>query len=409
VKTILKSLSTGIGSLQGYGSDRSEVGVAGSDKFWIADDRRPAAPRTTLCCAATSETSILLWRANSILLRTIAKILSLISLPLAMWVGNLSVASAQQPQQDEARVRVHSELVTLSVTVRNRAGNPVDDLKREQFRLLDDGVEQNITVFAEEKVALSLVILIDNDLNGKEGVQMVQSLRGLLGGVSLEDQAMVCRFDMLFYPGEGFTSDLDKLMVEVKQAQGEIKPTPKFVPQPVVCGNSTTGPPCIPAPVHAGARPSKALDDAVFSAAELLEGEGANRRKVILLISDGANEPKLNKHDYEAVKAKLLTENIAVFSLAAGSDLDKRKFARMDGYSRASGGDVYFASKSRGMEQSYARITEQARHQYALAYVPAGNNRGASYHRIELQVDGEGLTVQTREGYYNISSGVPQN
>jgi VWFA-related protein len=209
---------------------------------------------------------------------------------------------------------------------------------------------------------------------------------------------------MLFYPGEGFTSDLDKLMVAVKQAQEEIKPTPKFVPPPAVCGNSTTGPPCIPAPVYAGARPSKALDDAVFSAAELLEGAGANRRKVILVISNGANETKLNKHDYETVKAKLLAENISVFSLATGSDSDKRKFSRLDDYSRASGGDVYFASKSREMEQTYPRITEQARHQYTLAYVPTGNNRGANYHRVELQVAGQGLTVQTREGYYNYSN-----
>jgi Ca-activated chloride channel homolog len=340
--------------------------------------------------------------------RAFSKILTLISLLLAMRVGSLRLAGAQQPQQDQARVRVHSELVTLSVTVRNRAGNLVDGLRREQFRLLDDGVEQSISVFAEEKVPLSLVILVDNDVNGKEGVQMVQSLRGLLGGVSLEDQAMVCRFDMLFYPGEGFTSDLDRLMDAVKQAQGEIKPTPKFVPQPVVCGNSTAGPPCIPAPVYAGARASKALDDAVFSAAELLEGGDANRRKVILLISDGANEPKLNKHDYETVKAKLLAENIAVFSLAAGSDSDKRKFLRLDGYSRASGGDVYFASNGRGMEQSYPRITEQARHQYTLAYVPTGNNRAANYHRVELQVAGEGFTVQTREGYYNSDSAEPK-
>jgi VWFA-related protein len=237
---------------------------------------------------------------------------------------------------------------------------------------------------------------------------MVQSLRALLGGVSLEDQSMVCRFDMSFYPGESFTSDLDKLMTAVKQAQDQIKPTPKYIPQPVVCGNSTTGPPCIATPTYAGARPSKALDDAVFSAAELLQGEGTNHRKVILVISDGANEPKLNKHDYESVKEKLLAENISVFSLGAGSDSYKHKFSRLEEYSRVSGGDMYFASKSRAMEQSYSRITDQARHQYTLAYVPTGNNFGSNYHRIELQVEGQGLTVHTREGYYNNRAAVPK-
>jgi len=51
------------------------------------------------------------------------------------------------------------------------------------------------------------------------------------------------------------------------------------------------------------------------------------------------------------------------------------------------------------MEQFYARITEQARHEYTLAYVPAGTELGSNYHRIGLQVSGNGLRAQTREGY----------
>jgi Ca-activated chloride channel homolog len=325
--------------------------------------------------------------------------LTLISMPLTMWVGTLRVASAQQQQQDQAKLRVNSDLVTLSVTVRDPAGNLIGGLRREQFRVFDDGVEQKIDVFAEQSLPLSLVILVDDDLSGKVGVEMVQSLRALLGGVSLQDRAMVCRFDMLFYPGDGFISELDKLMAAVKSAQGEIKPTPKYIPQPVVCDNSTTGSPCVPAPTFAGSRPSKALDDAVLSSAELLQNKDAGRRKIILLISDGANEPKLNKHDYESVKERLLSENISVFCLAAGSDSARPKYSRMEGYSRVSRGDIYFASKTRAMEQIYSRITEQARHQYTLAYVPVAKNLASNYHRIELRVEGEGLTVQTREGY----------
>jgi VWFA-related protein len=336
------------------------------------------------------------------------EVLVLVSMPLTVGVGRLANASAQERQQGRARVRVNSDLVTLSVTVRDRVGNLVGDLHREQFHLFDDGVEQKIDVFAEESVPLSLVILIDNDLNGKEGVQMVQSLGALLGAVSPQDQAMVCRFDMLFYPGYGFTSDPDKLMTAVKNAQGEIKPTPKYIPEPLVWGNSTTGPPSLAAPTYAGSRPSKALDDAVFSAAEILQNESADRRKIILLISDGVNEPKLNKHNYDRVREKLVYENISVFSLAAGSDNAKPKFSRMEDYSRVSGGDIYFASKSRAMEQIYSRITEQARHQYTLAYVPRGNNLGSNYHRIELRVAGAGFIVQTREGYCNNLPAMPQ-
>jgi VWFA-related protein len=310
------------------------------------------------------------------------------------------MSRSQQQQQPQTAVRITSDLVVLSVSVRDRAGNLVPDLRREQFRILDAGVEQEIKVFTEESLPLSLVILVDNDVNGNTGMQLVQSLRALMAGVSLQDEATVCRFDMLFYPGNGFTSNIDNLTVELKSTQAEIKPTPTYVPEPVVYGNSTTGSPSIAAPVYSGSRPSKALDDAVYSAANLLENAGSDRRKVVLVISDGVNEPKLNKHSFESVREKLLFDNISVFSLAVGSKTAKRKYSRLENYSRISGGDIYYASKSRTMEQFYARITEQARHQYTLAYVPTGTGLDSNYHRIQLKVRGDGLTAQTREGYY---------
>jgi VWFA-related protein len=192
------------------------------------------------------------------------KLLILISTVLIACLGTLRMSSSQrqlqeQQQQSQTTVRITSDLVVLSVSVRDRAGNLVPDLQQEQFRLFDNGVEQEIKVFAEESLPLSIVILVDNDVNGRAGMQLVQSLRALMGGVSLQDEAAVCRFDMLFYPGNGFTSNIDSLMAELKSSQTEVKPTPTFVPEPVMCGNSTTGSPCIGAPTYLGSRPSKAL------------------------------------------------------------------------------------------------------------------------------------------------------
>ncbi len=329
-----------------------------------------------------------------------AKRLIPISMAFAICFGAPRIFSLQQEQQPQAKVRITSDLVVLSVSVRDRAGNLVPDVRREQFHILDEGVEQEIKVFTEESLPLSLVILVDNDVNGDVGRQLAQSLPALTGGMSLEDEVAVCRFDMLFYPGNGFTSNTDGLMNELKATQAEIKPTPTYVPQPVECSNSTTGSPCIPAPTNLGSRPSKALDDAVFSAGELLEKAGIGRRKIILVISDGGNEPKLNKHEFASVKEKLLYDNISVFSVVAGGKSGKHKYSRLEDYARYSGGDIYYASKSRDMEEFYARITEQARHEYTLAYVPSGTAPDSNYHRIAVKVTGDGLKAQTREGYY---------
>src|SRR5712664_2088058 len=117
-------------------------------------------------------------------------------------------------QQSKARTKisVNSELVVLPVSVKDRSGNLVPDLQREEFRIFDDNVEQSIDVFTAEAFPLSLVVLIDDDLKSNDAEQLVQSLRALVAGISSSDEAAICRFDLKFYPGEGFTSDPDRLL-----------------------------------------------------------------------------------------------------------------------------------------------------------------------------------------------------
>src|SRR5712672_491608 len=59
---------------------------------------------------------------------------------------------SQPPQQPQYRVRVTSELVLVNVVVRDKKGNLVRDLKREDFTLLEDGKKQAISTFDFEKV-----------------------------------------------------------------------------------------------------------------------------------------------------------------------------------------------------------------------------------------------------------------
>src|SRR5262249_27527226 len=183
--------------------------------------------------------------------------------------------------------------------VRDGKGNLVSGLKQGDFHIFDDGVEQNITAFVDEGLPISLVILIDSDTKWKEGTPMARSLGAIAGGLSVADEAMVCRFDMLFYPGEKFMSVSDKLLDELKATQAWVSPPPPYIPESVITdAASTSGPPPVAAPTYAGGRTTKALDDALFSATGLLRGRDTDRRKIILVVSDGRNEPKLNHHTH---------------------------------------------------------------------------------------------------------------
>ena len=314
-------------------------------------------------------------------------------------------APAQQQSEAQHKISINSDLVVLPVTVKDRTGNLVAGLEQTDFRVFDDEVGQTIDVFTSEGSPLSLVLLIDDDLKAKDAEQMAQSLRAIAAGVSLADEAMVCRFDLLFYAGDAFSSDGDRLLAELKDAQ-KASEASTAGPVPFVTPPSThtltNGDPGRIAPTHLGSAPTKALVDAVFQAAQLLRGRGQNRRKVILLVSDGINGPSFNHHTYEDSLNALLTDNISVYGVAVGRNSFRSQFTLMSNYAKDSGGDIYYATRSNQMEKLYSQITEQARHEYILAYVPKGHRPNSTYHVVRVETAQSGLSAETRRGYYTL-------
>jgi VWFA-related protein len=227
---------------------------------------------------------------------------------------------SKQTRELRQKIRVKSNLVVLTVTVKDDRGKLVSGLVKDDFHVFDDEVEQTILSFTDESLPLSLLILVDDDLKWKEGTQMSRSVRSIIGDIADQDEAMVSRFDMLFYPGDEFTSDSMKLMAALKSAQSAAQPSPPYVPQPLITDPvSTTGPPPLAAPLYSGSRPSKALEDALYSSAQLLQQRPSDRRRIILILTDGLDEPKLNHHSHEAVRDFLIQNNISVYALASGS------------------------------------------------------------------------------------------
>jgi len=317
--------------------------------------------------------------------------------------------AAQQPQQPPG-VRVQVNQVLVPVTVKDGSGRLVPDLNRTDFRIFEDSVEQKIVYFSADPVPLSLVLLIDNDLKRNDARQVAASLDAIVAGLSTSDEAFVCRFDQFFHEGKGFVSDQDRLLTELKRTRLDDRPSAgptsaAIAESPTINGHSATGdaPKTPETTMILKSQSTKALDDAVYDAAQLLKDRDPERkrRKIILLISDGENNPKLNTNKYEVVRRDLLRYDIAVYGVGVGSAFFNRRFERLSKYAHDSGGDVYYGLKSEDMEEFYSRVTEEARNQYTLAYNPTGTDRAAEYHSIEVRVKRPNLTILTREGYYS--------
>ena len=335
--------------------------------------------------------------------------------PHAPQQGSAAPAQSQNPppppqqQQKPAQIISTVTQVVVPVTVKDGSGRLVPDLRKDEFRILEDNVEQRIIHFSADAVPLSLVLLIDNDLNRKNARQVADSLDSIIAGLSASDEAFVCRFDTYVHEGHGFISDQDKLLTELKRTrldeQPDAGPAGSVNDTPTINGHSATGDaPKLPeTTLNIQAQTSKALDDAVYAGAQLLKDRDPERkrRKIILLISDGLNNPKVNANKYDAVMKDLLRYEISVYGVGVGAAFFNRKFERLAKYAKDSGGDVYYGLKSRDMEELYSRVTEEARNQYTLVYSPTGTDRSADYHSIEVRVRREGLTILTREGYYS--------
>jgi VWFA-related protein len=359
-------------------------------------------------------------------LRKIAALTSLFFFAApAMWLAASGSQDPATPAQDppppdtprlseaRAKIIVNSNLVILPVTVKDREGRLVAGLGKDEFRVLEDNVEQRIEIFTEEAFPISMVVLIDNDLKKGVSQQVEDSLAAIVASMSDLDEAFICRFDQFFHPGKGFTADQDKILTELKRtkldSKTDVMPPGGPFNGPSINGHAPDGSP-YPNPgstrVIAGA-PTKALDDAVFGAAELLKNRPRNRRKIIMIISDGVDGgKKYNTNTYDNTVKEVLAHGISVFAVGVGSAFYDRKFEKLSQYAHATGGDVYYAASRDSMSELYSRITEEARNEYTLAYTPHGTSRLKDDHEVEVRVKREGLTIYTRNHYY--TGGVAQ-
>jgi len=80
--------------------------------------------------------------------------------------------------------------------------------------------------------------------------------------------------------------------------------------------------------------------------------------------------------------------------------------SELDKYAVSTGGDEFSATKQPELERMYSDVTEQARNQYTLTFIPDDVDRARDFHPIEVRVKRPDLTVDTRAGYYMSAIGV---
>ena len=304
----------------------------------------------------------------------------------------------------DIQLRTGVELVVVPVSVRDGDGKLVGNLKQEDFSLTEAGKKQSITQFSIDPAPLSVVLVIDTGVTDAALQNIKNSFPALLGAFSDDDEVGIYRFDKHVERVLEFTNDRVQLARTFEKLQSATPSAsslgggPFSTPGPVINGT-----PVIPGVQAAGrstALPTKVLHDAMFDAAEYLGTRPIDRRRIVILASDGRNQNSLNP--YDTALNRLLLHEVHVFALGVDTSLFQRLRSTLVNYAKGTGGEAWFPDSQAAIELGYLLSTEAARNQYVLGYVstnkrPTGR---AVFREIKVAVARSGTDVRHRKGYY---------
>jgi len=325
-------------------------------------------------------------------------------------VAALLLAAAAYAQDQQYKIRARVDLVVVPVTVKSHDDKLVTNLTKEDFVVLEDGQRQTITSFTVDPVPLSAAVVVDTGLGSDSLAKVQKTFPALAGAFSPFDEVAVYRYDKFVTKVLDFSPDTERVEVAIDTLR-EVQPRapttdasvargPFSIPGPVINGAPVVPPAQLGVINTLPAKPSNVLNDAIFLAASDLAKRERNRRKMVLVVSDGQNTG--NDHSFDETRQTLLETGIEVYTVGVDQPFPYNKTSVLDEYAKSTGGDAYFVNSVQSIERSYSEATEEARNQYVLGYI--SNNEiagpGPVFRDIEVKLAGNNLKTLHRKGYY---------
>lgn len=305
-------------------------------------------------------------------------------------------------------MRARIDLVVVPVTVKGGGDRLISGLTKDDFVILEDGRRQTITNFTIDPVPLSAAVVVDTGLTASSLSKVQQTFPAMAGAFSEFDEVAVYRFDKYVAKVLDFSGDLLKTETAMKtlsDIKADSDPYPKLpggpfsTPGPVI-----NGAPVVPAGQIGSPQPPpkkiKVLNDAIFAAASDLAKRERDRRKIVLVISDGRTTG--SDHSFDETSQRLLETGVQVYGIGMDLSFFSRRFSVLGAYAKTTGGDAFFVNSIHALEWCYSRAAEQARNQYILGYV--SNNEVAGglpvFRNIQVRTARGAFETLYRKGYY---------
>jgi len=282
-------------------------------------------------------------------------------------------------------IRVDVPLVTLDVLVTTKDGQFIPGLKKDNFRITEDGAPQNVTNFSQAEAPITAVLLVEfASTNYSFLYDALNASYTFASGLKKEDWVAVVSYDMKPQILVDFTQDKRAINAALNTLR-----IPGFS--------------------------ERNLFDALYDTIDRIDGvEG---RKYIVLVSTGVDTfSKLNLD--QILKKVKAAKNTTIYAVSIGRAL--REWAESHGYmgsianldflqadnqmntfARLTGGRAYFPRFEGELPGIFHDIAASIRNEYALAYHPTNTKLDGSYRKLKVELvgpDGSPLKVHDQKG-----------
>lgn len=302
-----------------------------------------------------------------------------------------------QPAAEDDVVRVNTTFVTLPVSVMDRQGRFIPDLKQDQFHLFEDGVEQQIAYFDSAEKPFTVALLLDISDSTKDKLEAIQDAAlAFIDQLRPVDRVFIVAFDQRINVLCKPTNDRAVLNSAVHRVQ---------------TGGGTS----------------------LYSALDLVVKQHLNHirgRKAIVLLTDGVDttskfdtfESTLNsireldsliypiQYNTAADLLKGQAQTIEAGGRFGGGGVVTAKDERLAvAYERATrhlnsladntGGRFFNADNLKNLRERFASVAAELREQYSLGYYPARQGTERSKRELKVRVTVPNVAVRSRRSY----------
>jgi len=293
--------------------------------------------------------------------------------PRSWLLALLMTSSSSILAAQEITLHMDVKLVNVFVNVTDRNGAIVGGLTREDFKVVEDGREQEIAIFERQsELPLNLTLAIDTSGSVRKdlAVEAEAARRFVHALMRPQDQMSLLQFATSVHELSPFTNKVG----QIDRALGQL---------------------------HSDW--ATALYDAACLGAERLGGKDG--RKVLILVTDG--DDTASSSTYAKALEAALRNDVMIYSIidvpieaSAGRDLGGEH--ALISLAEQTGGKSFYANEG-GLDKAFARVSEDLRTQYLIGYYPHNQVKGLSFHRVLVTIPraaAQDFNVRHRTGYF---------